>query len=158
RRYPTTDQSKPARYARAMAFFRQPDMPKAMAEINSLLAEEPDNPYFLEMLGQIQVERGMVKEGIEPYRRATRLKPKAPLIRISLASALLATETPVNVQTAVIELEAALRQEADNSFAWYELAQAYARLGLMSKADLATAERYFVLNAYPQALQFARRA
>ncbi len=158
RRYPPSDTSKPARYARAMAYLHLPDMGKAVAEASSLLAEEPDNPYFLEMLGQINVEMGKVKEGIEPYRKAVRLKPDAPLIRISLAAAMLGTEDPVMTQTAGQELEKALRDENDNSFAWYELAQAYGRMGLVGKADLATAERFFVVGAYPQAQQFAGRA
>lgn len=160
RRYPPSDTSKPARYARAMAYLHQPDMAKALAEVNSLVADEPDNPYFLEMLGQINVEMGKVKEGIEPYRKAVRLAPKATLIRISLAAAMLGTEDPVMTQTASQELEKALRDEdeGDNSFAWYELAQAYGRMGLIGKADLATAERFFVVGAYPQAQQFAGRA
>ena len=48
--------------------------------------------------------------------------------------------------------------ERDNAFAWYELAQAYARMGQTARAELATAERYFALYAFPQAIQFAGRA
>ena len=39
-----------------------------------------------------------------------------------------------------------------------DLAQAYGRMGLVGKADLATAERFFAVGAYPQAQQFAGRA
>ena len=35
---------------------------------------------------------------------------------------------------------------------------AYDRLGQTGKAELATAERYFILGGYPQAIQFATRA
>lgn len=158
RQYPTTNTTKPARYARAMAYFRQPDMKMALTEINGLLAEEPNNPFFLEMFGQINVEMGKVEEGIAPYRRAVEILPDAPLIRVALAAALLGTEKPQYTEQARTELETALNQESDNAYGWYVLADAYNRLGMTGKAQLATAERYFAVGAYPMAMQFSVRA
>ena len=158
RQYPESDLSKAGRYARAMAYFKTPDMKMALTEIESLLKDEPDNPYFLEMYGQINVEMGKVNDGIEPYRHAVQILPDAPLIRIALAAALLGTENPKLTAEAAEELQTALTQEYDDSFGWYELAQAYGRLGQTGKAELATAERYFVVDAFPQAMQFAGRA
>jgi predicted Zn-dependent protease len=158
RQYPETNTSKQARYARAMAYFRQPDMAKSLVEIESLVAEEPDNPYFLEMLAQIKVEMGRVEEGIAPYQKAVRLLPDAPLIRVALGAALLGTENPIYNALARQELETALLQETDNAFAWYELAVAYNRMGLVGKAQLATAEHHFSLGSMPQAMLFAARA
>lgn len=158
RRYPPSDTSKPARYARAMGYFRQPDMQKALAEMEGLLKDEPENPYFLEMYGQINVEMGRVEEGIKPYSEAVRLLPDAPLLRVALGAAMLGTENPRYTEPAIKELQASIDLERDNAFAWYELAQAYARLGQTARAELATAERYFALYAFPQAIQFAGRA
>ncbi len=158
RQYPTTNTTKPGRYARAMAYFRQPDMKMALSEINSLLAEEPNNPFFLEMFGQINVEMGKVEEGITPYKRAVEILPDAPLIRVALAAALLGTEKPQYTEQARFELETALNQESDNAYGWYVLADAYNRLGMTGKAQLATAERYFAVGAYPMAMQFSVRA
>lgn len=158
RQYPESNTAKPARYARAMAHFREPNMAKALGEIESLIADEPNNPYFLEMYGQIKVEMGKVEEGIAPYKRAVELVPDAPLIRVALAAAMLGTENPNYTKQAAQELQNAITQEADEPIAWYELAQAYARLGQTGKAELATAERYFVVEAFPQAIQFAGRA
>ncbi len=158
RRYPLSDTSKPARYARAMAYFRQPDMQKALAEMESLLKDEPENPHFLEMYGQINVEMGRVEQGIKPYSEAVKILPDAPLLRVALGAAMLGTENPQYTQPAIKELQASIDLERDNAFAWYELAQAYARLGQTARAELATAERYFALYAFPQAIQFAGRA
>jgi predicted Zn-dependent protease len=158
RLYPNTDNSRPAHYARAMAYFRQPDMPKALSELDILLKDQPTNPYFLEMYGQIKVEMGKVEEGIEPYREAVKELPDAPLIRVALAAAMLGTENPKYTKEAADQLETALMQENDDAFAWYELAQAYAREGQTGKAELATAERYYILASYSQAMQFAGRA
>jgi predicted Zn-dependent protease len=158
RQYPVADASKPARYARAMAYFRQPDMSMALGEIEGLLKDEPNNPYFLEMYGQIKVEMGKVEEGIGPYKHAVEILPDAPLIRVALAAAMLGTENPKYTTDAAQELQTALVQEYDDVLAWYELAQAYGRLGQTGKAQLATAEQYFVEDAFRPAMEFAVRA
>jgi predicted Zn-dependent protease len=158
RRYPPSDTSKPARYARAMAYFHQPNMASALAEIQSLIKDEPDNPYFLEMYGQIKVEMGKVEEGIAPYSKAVQILPDAPLIRIALGAAMLGTENPKYNAPATLELQTAISQERDNALAWYELAQAYARAGKTGQAELATAERCFALYVLPCAVQFAGRS
>src|SRR4030095_4861488 len=111
RRYPTSDTSKPARYARAMAYFHQPDMGKALNEIERLIKDEPDNPFFLEMYGQIKVEMGKVEEGITPYQQAVKALPDAPLIRVALGAAMLGTENPKYTQPATLELQTAITQE-----------------------------------------------
>jgi predicted Zn-dependent protease len=110
------------------------------------------------MYGQINVEMGKVNEGLEPYRHAVQILPDAPLIRIALAAALLGTENPKYTAEAAQELQTAISQDEEDSFGWYELAQAYGRQGQTGKAELATAERYFVVDAFPQAMQFAVRA
>ena len=158
RQYPLSNTSKPARYARAMAYFKAPDMQMALNEIEGLLKDEPNNPYFLEMYGQIKVEMGKVEEGIMPYRRAVEILPDAPLIRVALGAALLGVENGPNAREAVTQLQMGLAQDTDDPFGWYELAQAYSRTGQPGKADLATAERYFIVNDYRDAIQFATRA
>jgi predicted Zn-dependent protease len=141
-----------------MAYFHQPDMQKALTEMEGLLQDEPENPYFLEMYGQIKVEMGKVDEGIAPYQAAVKILPDAPLLRVALGAAMLGTERMQYTEQAAKELQTAIEQERDNAFAWYELAQAYARMGQTGRAELATAERYFALYAFPQAIQFAGRS
>jgi predicted Zn-dependent protease len=157
-RYPVSDTSEEARYARAMAYFRKPDMQKALAEINSLAKEEPNNPYFQEVLGQIYVEMAQPEKGIGPYQRSVDLLPDAPLLRVSLAAAQIACERCNMTKPALENLQRALVQENDNDFAWYESAQAYSRMGNEPMADLATAEQAYALGNAPRAAQFAMRA
>jgi predicted Zn-dependent protease len=139
-RYPATDQSEEAHYARAMAYFREPDMKKALDEITVLVKEEPKNPYFWEVLGQINVDMAQPLKGVGPYQTAVNLAPDAPLLRIDLAAAQLATEKPALAKPALENLKIALQQENDNTFAWYEAAQAYSQLGNEPMANLSTAE------------------
>jgi len=158
RKYPTSNNSFPARYARAIAYFQDPDIDKAMAEINSLIAEQPDNPFFQELGGQILFESGSATASIPYHRKSVELMPNAPLLRVNLAQALLANEDTSNVQEAIKHLDNALKYENDNSFAWHLLAVAYGRMENVGLADLATAERHYHNRQMGPAMQFARRA
>ncbi len=153
--YPPSDTSEEARYARGMAYFRQPNLQMALQETNSLVKEEPKNPYFWEVLGQIYVDMAQPEKGIPPYQKSVDLLPDAPLLRVSLAAAQLATDKPVFAKPAIDNLKVALQQENDNTFAWYEAAQAYSMLGNQPMADLSTAERYYNDGAMKEAVHFA---
>lgn len=157
-RYPLSDKSEPARYARAMVYMRMPDLPKALAEINSLIKDEPKNPYFYEVLGQIYVSMSQPTKGITPYQTSVDLLPDAPELRVSLAAAQIATERKPVEKAAIDNLKIALQQDNDQPFAWYEMAQAYSDLDNEPMANLATAERYYVFGAMQPAAVFAGRA
>jgi predicted Zn-dependent protease len=157
-RYPVSDQSDEAHYARAMAYFRQPDMKQALSETNALIATNPKNPYFWELLGQIYVEMSQPKKGIAPYQKSVDLLPDAPLLRVSLAAAQLATEMPQLTQPALQNLKISLTQEGDNTFAWYEIAQAYSDLNNKPMADLSTAELHYQGGDIRGAAHFANAA
>lgn len=155
--YPEKNQSKPARYARAMAYLRQPNLKAALSEINSLIKDEPNNPYFYEVLGQIYVQMSQPEKGIAPYQKSVDILPDAPELRVALAAAQLATEKRALAQPALDNLKIALQQDNEDTFAWYEAAQGYSALNNQPMADLATAERYYSAGD-ARALVFAKRA
>ena len=157
-RYPVANKSAPARYARAMVYMRQPNLAKAQEEINSLIKEEPKNPFFYEVLGQIYVSMSQPMKGIAPYQTSVNLMPDAPQLRIALAAAQIATsQKPYELQ-AVANLKIAMQQDSDNPFGWYEMAQAYSDLGNEAMANLATAERYYSVGDLRRAATFAMRS
>jgi predicted Zn-dependent protease len=156
--YPATDQSDVALYARAMAYFRKPNMKMALSETNKLVATNPKNPYFWELEGQIYVEMAQPMKGIAPYQKSVDLMPDAPLLRVSLAAAQLATENPALAQPALNNLKISLDQENSDTFAWYETAQAYSDLGNKPMADLATAELHYQGGDMAGAVHFAQAA
>jgi predicted Zn-dependent protease len=158
RRYPLSDDSDAAQYARAVAYYRGTEMEKALHEIDALIGKHPENPFFHELKGQMLFEFGRTAESIEPHRRSVELKPGKALLRINLGRALAAAEDPDSLNAAVKELKAALLVESDNSFGWFELARAYGALGKEGLADLAMAESRYNVGAKPDAAQFARRA
>ncbi|MEE9271922.1 MAG: M48 family metalloprotease [Robiginitomaculum sp.] len=157
-KYPPGDNSQEARYARSIALYRGADLKGAILSIDSLIREEPKNPYFYELKGQILFESGKGAQAIIPLRQAHKLKPDAPLIEIALAQALLANETPENVDLAIRQLKSALRKENNNSFAWYTLSRAYELKNMPALARYAIAEQAFNSHNYERARGFATRA
>lgn len=158
RRYPLSDKSDPARYARAVAFYRSADIEGSLSEINFLLEKNPDNPYFQELKGQMLFETGRTYESIEPHRRSVELAPDKALLRVNLGRALLSTEDTKNVVESIDVLKSALRIESGNSFGWYELARAHGHMGDEGLALLCTAESKYYGGAKGEANQFARRS
>ena len=158
-RYPVTDTSEPARYARAMIYLRQPQLQKALAEITSLIQDEPNNPYFYEVMGQIYLSMAKPDLAIPAYQKAVNLKPvAAPQLRLALAVAQLATDRADMSQAALSNLKIASLTENDDVFTWYETAQAYSNVKNEPMANLSTAESYYAAGAMKQAGQFAARA
>ncbi|HWK47054.1 MAG TPA: M48 family metalloprotease [Stellaceae bacterium] len=158
KRYPLTDQSLPAHYARAIAYYRKPDLPKALEEINGLLKDHPDDPYFNELKGQMLFENGKVKEALLPYQTAAKLAPQASLIRVSLAQVQLEMNDPSLVKPAIAALKDAVRTDPDNSDAWHFLAIAQGRDNDIGNAALALAEEAVLAGDIRTAIQQASRA
>ncbi|MDQ7018674.1 MAG: M48 family metalloprotease [Robiginitomaculum sp.] len=156
--YPESDTSEPARYARAIAHHQAASTKIALKEMGDLLKEEPDNPYFNEFYGQILFESAQAQKALPYHQRAVDLRPDSPLLRLNLAQALIATDTPENVNKAVKELKKVLAREPDNGFAWYELSIAYERQDKTALAKLATAEQAYAMGDYMRARSFAQRA
>lgn len=158
RQYPLSDQSDPARYARAVAYYRASDIDNGLKEINLLIAAQPENPFFHELKGQMLFEFGRVKDSIAPHRRSVELSPQSALLRINLGRALLASEEPEKLEEAIKEFRVALDFENDNTFGWFELSRAYGYLGKVHYAHLASAEFRYHNRDTAGANQFARRA
>ncbi|MGV8929962.1 MAG: M48 family metalloprotease [Brevundimonas sp.] len=158
RDYPETDVSLPGRYARSIAWYRDGQTERAVTAVDALLAEQPDNPYFWELKGQILFEEGRPAEAIVAHQRSVELLPDAPLLRINLAHALIETQDPARLDQAVAELKRATALENDNTMGWRLLSQAYASQGKEGEARLASAEMYFAAGSERQATQFALRA
>jgi predicted Zn-dependent protease len=157
-RYPLTDTSQPARYARAVAYYRVSDLTSARNELNALLTESPENAYFQELMGQILFENGRAEESIPYHRRSTELKPDTPLLMVNLARALTAAHGRAGADEAIPILTRATQLEADNAYVWRELAAARDLRGEEGLAQLASAEMNFAIGNHGAALSFAERA
>ncbi len=158
RRYPGSDQSLPARYARAISAYRHSDLRQAVALIDGLIQAQPNNPYFYELKGQALLEGGRPSEAVAPLRRAAQLSHSAPLIDVLLAQALNATGNKGYAEEAVGLLRSAVARDPDVPQAYTQLAMAYGRKGDLANADLASAQAAFSRGDFVTARQLATRA
>lgn len=157
-RYKESDTGVPARYARSIAYYQSKEPDRALKVLDGLLAEEPENPYFWELKGQILFDYGRIAEAEAPQRRSVELKPDAPLLRINLGQTLVNLDDPKKRDEGIAELKRVTLLEHDNPEAWRLLAVAYDRRGDQGLARLATAERYYAYGALNESRAFAIRA
>jgi predicted Zn-dependent protease len=167
-RYPPSDRSLPAAYARAIATYRKSGVQVAMPQLDALIAASPNDPYFYELKGQFLFESGDITAAVPPLRKAVELAPDEPLIRIMFAQALLGTQSAKSLDEAISNLRTALARETTSSTGYRQLAAAYARKSetyqggarqrYMALAELAAAEAYFYEGQLKLAKQQAKRA
>ena len=158
REYPESDQSVPARYARAYAWHKSAYPDRALYEANNLLKSAPDDPYFLELQGQILLESGKPDEALKSLRRAVELTNNQPLIASLFGHALIATEDPQYLDEATEVLKAAVNKDNRNPFAWYQLGVVYSQQGDIARAQLATAESSLLERNYAGAIRSSQIA
>ena len=158
RDYPETTNTIPALYARAYAYHKNARVDRALETADALLAKDPEDPYFLELKGQVLLESGRPTEALDPLRRATILTNSQPLIASMLGHALIATEDRLNYEEAEKVLRAAVGRDRYNPFAWYQLGVVYAERGDMPRARLASAEQQVMSGQYGLAMRSAQFA
>jgi predicted Zn-dependent protease len=158
RRYPESDTSLPARYARAILYFQKADLDAAIPRIGALIAENPDDPYFHELKGQMLFEHGRLAEAMPAYETAARLLPDSPQIRLSLAQVQVELNDPALDRAALHNLALAMQYEPRNAFAWRLSAIVHGRRGDVGMTALALAESALARGKAPEARQQAVRA
>ncbi|WP_181164571.1 M48 family metalloprotease [Amaricoccus solimangrovi] len=158
REHPVSDQSEMAALARSIAYYRLPDMARAGAQMDALIAMRPEDPYYIELKGQFLLESGKAEAAAASYGRAAELAPDEPLILAGLGRALLNTDDPDATARARDVLARATRLDRRNPDALRDLALAEARLGHEGAAALATAERFTMTGDARDVLRNATRA
>jgi predicted Zn-dependent protease len=158
RRYPLSNDSLSARYARAITTYLHGDLRSALAQIDGLIAVQPANPYFYELRGQALLESGKPAEAIAPLHKALQLSGSSPLIEMLLGQALVATDNKAYTDEAIRILRAAVSREAEAPFGFTQLAMAYGKKGDYAEADLASAQAAFLRGDNKTARDLASRA
>lgn len=157
-KYPVGDNSLVARYARTFAYQQSKNINDALAEINGLIDDYPENPFFYETKGQILFENGDVEQSIDPYLKAVEYLPHSPLLRFSLANSLISTEQDKYLDSAIENLEIALNDDPSNSFGWRQASVAYHRLDNEAMTHYATAQHFLLSGNVRGAMINAKKA
>ena len=150
--YPATDNTLPARYARAIAYYQQSDLGQALPLIDGLIAEEPENPYFYELKGQMLLENGRVQDSLAPYQKMADLAPAEPLLRSALAKAQVESGNSALLEDALSNLLVATRSDPSLAGSWRLLTIVYGRLGMQGELALSQAE-FNLLSGDPKAAE-----
>jgi predicted Zn-dependent protease len=158
RRYPLSNNSLPARYAHAISTYLHGDLRSALAQIDALIQQQPNNPYFHEVRGQALLEGGKPQEAIAPLRKAVALSNNAPLIEMLLGQALVATTNNAYTDEAIAILRAAVARESEAPIGYTQLAMAYGRKSDYAQADLASAQAAYLRGDTKTARDLASRA
>jgi predicted Zn-dependent protease len=158
RRYPLSNNSLPARYARAITTYLHGDLRSALTQIDALIQQQPNNPYFHEVRGQALLEGGKPQEAIAPLKRAVQLSNNSPLIEMLLGQALVATNNNAYTDEAISILRAAVARETEAPLGYMQLAMAYGRKGDYAQADLASAQAAYLRGDSKTARDLASRA
>jgi len=156
--FPDSDGSLEARYARTMAYFVAGQMPKALSQVDSLLAEHPDDAYFNETKGDILYKSGKIVASVPFYEAAVKAQPDSPVLLMSLGRAQRDTEEPAMVKASIESLKKAVAFEPVNPGAWKLLGVAYGLDKQDAEASLALAESALASGDTPRAHALADRA
>ena len=156
-RYPSSDKSLAARYARSISMFRKGDTKNAVPIIDSLINDVPEDPYFWELKGQALLEGGTPAKALAPLKQANKLLPNSGLIQILYAQALIATENRANIRQALNLLTLAKKTEPDSVEIYKYSALAHGYLNDVPRAELATAEAAMMQGDTALAAEKAKR-
>jgi predicted Zn-dependent protease len=156
--YPKESSQIDAKYARAIAYLRLPDLKKGIKEIKELINLNKNDPFFPEVFGQLLFENGQIFESIEQLKISSSLLPNNPSILLALARSQIEYGKTKENNQAIINLNNILKINPKNIAAWKLLSIAEARNNNIGYAQLASAESYFLLGQYELALQFAEKS
>ncbi len=148
-----------ARYGDAIYTFLNGNPRNAIPKIDALIKEQPKNPYFREIKGEMLLKANNPTGAAAEFKQAAALDPrKSSLIRMSYGRALMLTGNKANMEAAIRELKAGMVRDPEFSEGYGYLAQAYGQSGQMGLSDLATADQHYYAGRINEARIFATRA
>lgn len=155
RAYPKSDTSMLGYYARTIAYMQSAKWQEAQAEMDQLLVLLPNDPFIIELNGDLNHKAGNLEVARQAYTKAIEILPWAGLIRIALASVLIDMKDSSLEEEAIANLSAAKSYEQDNSSLWRNLGLIYERRKDPAMLALVSAESAIRTNDLRRALSQA---
>lgn len=142
----------------AIARHQRGNLGGALEAADWLIEARPEDPFYLELKGQILFERGKPEAALEPLRKAVNLADDEPLIVTALADTLVALGTAAADKEARQLLQPVVEDDPLASRPRRVLALAEARSGNEDRAALLSAEVEMLRGRPDRARNLARRA
>lgn len=156
--YPQQDNSTPARYAQAIAAYRENNLPQALKLLDNLLGEQPQNPFFHELKGQFLFESGQINKACLAYDNALKLKPEMPGIMFGWAQCTMEKPQHQAQLPKIINILNRLQDKRPSLSAWNLLARAYYEAQKPAEALFASAQFSYGLGNLDAARRQIRQA
>ena len=146
-------------YANAIISYLSGNHSESIEILNKLINQEPDNPYFRELLGEIYFADSDFDNAIKNQIIALELSNEpSDLYFMMIGSYLIALEDQISKNDGIKNLKKSILINPKNTYSWYLLARAYADTGNLPLANYATAERYYLIGERKLALEFAQKS
>ena len=155
-KYPYSNKTDAALYARAIANMRGGNLDGAKMGTQTLVSRHPKNPYFYELLGDIEYQFGHYDDSVDAYEHALALTNNAPQIETALALVLTERNKPGDASRAIELCKRALLAQPAPLTYWV-LARAYGDDDAGRNA-WAMAEYYNMLSRTDEAQKYAKTA
>lgn len=141
--YPPEDSSINARYANTIADLQEFKYASAIQKIDNLLKEEPKNPHFMELKGQIYMEQGKVSHARKEFASALKIIPDSALFKYNLAQTILEDKHSKTDLTEVAKMLNSALKQLPSPYGWVLLSRTYDELGKIAERQYAAAKYSF---------------
>lgn len=152
-KYPYKDKSDAGIYARAIANMRSGNLDTAKMGTQTLIKRNPNNPYYYELLGDIEYQYGHYDDSVLAYERAIELSKNAPQIETALALVLSERKKPNDIERANALCKKVILSEPSPLSYWI-----LARVNDGGISDWAMAEFYKMNGDDKKAKKYAKSA
>ena len=150
--FPESNTGDPAMYARTIKHMRLGNTDTARIGVNELIRRHPRNPYFRELLGDIEFRAGNFDASIAAYEAALARIDSAPQMELAMAFVLANRDAEGDRQRAARMALSSMLSER-RPMAWLVLARARPE-----KHDYYMAEFHLMRRDNRRATEFAQRA
>jgi predicted Zn-dependent protease len=157
-RYPESDKSIDARYARTIAYYRRGQFKEAMPLVESLIADAPQDPFFWQIKGDMELSRSKTDDAVVAYREAIKYLPNAPEILTAMAHAMVENGKLEYAAEAQGALKHALAIDPENVRAWDLLARSYSQSDNMGLSAYAAAEKAILIGEFGAVARYSNEA
>ncbi|WP_159566962.1 tetratricopeptide repeat protein [Budvicia diplopodorum] len=144
-----------ARYGRAIISYKAKQYDQASALIQPLLSQQPNNPWFLDLMTDIDLEQNRAPEAIRRLEQAIKSQSANPVLQLNLANAYLQGRQPVQAAKLLYRYTYANPEDPNG---WDLLTKANADQGLRAEELSARAESMALVGRLDQAISMLTSA
>ncbi len=130
-----------SRYARALAYTRQGKLDFAESNLAPILKENPTDPFYRELTGQIALQRGDLPAAYAIYKALATEFPDHIMFRYQLAEIL---RNQDGFPDAIAHYQAVTRMWPEWAEPWLGLGLCYGKMGRLAESHLARAQGFLV--------------